>query len=81
VHNEEVSRSPSLGKQKQGVLAVATTGLFSKSMPLIDARLRGFIVTANQGKTAHASRRTTQARTLRFRVGRSPSIHLPLSFP
>jgi hypothetical protein len=52
VHNEEVTRSPSLGKQKQGVLAVATTGLFSKSMPLIDARLRGFIVLAHQGKMA-----------------------------
>jgi hypothetical protein len=55
--------------------------LFSKSMPLIDARLRGFIVTANQGKTAHASRRTTQAKTLRFRVGMSQNIHLPSAFP
>jgi hypothetical protein len=52
VRNEEVTRSPCLGKQKHGVLAVATTGLFSKSMPLTDVRLRGFIVRAHQEKTA-----------------------------
>ncbi len=80
MHNEEVTRSPSLGKQKQGVLAVATTVLFSKSMPLADARLRGFIVRAHQGKAAQRQSHNLSLNSAvpRWQVSKHSS---PLNFP